>query len=103
MDKGASPYFIPKTAPPTKEGVEALRADFNERHMEMKHRIDPDEPLVKLIEPNEILDMAKRHDQLPDARGITLTDSNILDFTDELLNLFVLRMADALFQHKVKR
>lgn len=70
----------------------------------MKHRIeDPDEPLAKLIHPHEILDMAKRHDQLPDAPGITLTDSNILDFTDELLNLFVSRMADALFQHKAKR
>lgn len=65
-------------------------------------RIDPDEPLVKLIDPHEILDMAKRHDTLPDAPGITLCDSNILDFTDELLNLFVLRMADALFQRKAK-
>jgi len=45
-----------------------------------------------LIEPHEILDMAKRHDTLPDAPGIKLEDSNILDFTDELLALFVERV-----------
>ena len=50
--------------------------------------------IQKLIQPSEILDMAKRHDRLPDAKGITLENENILSFTDDLLGLISARMAD---------
>jgi hypothetical protein len=50
--------------------------------------------LQKLIQPSEILDMAKRHDRLPDAKGITLENENILSFTDALLGLLACRLAD---------
>jgi hypothetical protein len=50
--------------------------------------------IQKLIQPSEILDMAKRHDKLPDARGITLENESILSFTDDLLGLIAARMAD---------
>jgi hypothetical protein len=54
----------------------------------------PKMTILKLIQPSEILDMAKRHDQLPDAPGIKIEDSNILDFADELLALYAARALD---------
>jgi cell division protein FtsL len=56
-----------------------------------------------LISGHEILDMAKRHDSLPDTLNIRLENSQILDFVHEFVPLFLSRLVDAQLRKKVER
>ena len=58
--------------------------------------------MMELINPSEILDMAKRHDSLPDAPGIKIENENILAFAEELLGLFAARSIDIAQGRKTK-